>query len=244
MHRAAPHLNRRGSRARSETAQAENALFNFWDGRLARFSFASVIPPVLPQDILRQSLRARRRALSAAEQQTAALAVTQRLADEPDFANVAAIAGYYACQGELDPALLLKHAWLADKKIYLPVLAGEALRFAPYQCDAPLRRNRFNIPEPQVSPTAWRQPFDMDWVLTPLTAFDVTGTRLGMGGGFYDRSFAFLLDPNWRGHRPRLIGLGYEFQRVNALIRQLWDVPLDMAITEKNRYVFASNGFK
>lgn len=213
-------------------------------GGLPVFLFKREPTPVLPQDILRQSLRARRRALSVAEQQEAALAVTQRLADEPDFANVAAIAGYYACQGELDPALLLKRAWLADKKIYLPVLAGEALQFVPYQCDVLLRRNRFNIPEPDVSSTEWRLPSDMDWVLTPLTAFDVTGTRLGMGGGFYDRSFAFLLDPDWRGHRPRLIGLGYEFQRVDALIRQPWDVPLDMAITEKNRYVFASNGLK
>jgi len=200
--------------------------------------------PVLPQDLLRQSLRARRRALSAAERQEAALTVAQQLVDEPDFASVATIAGYWACQGELDPAPLLERAWSAGKPVYLPVLAGDVLQFAPYQCDTPLRRNRFNIPEPEVSPTEWRQPSDMGWVLTPLVAFDAAGTRLGIGGGFYDRSFAFLLDPSWQGRRPRLLGLAYAFQQVDALIRQPWDVPLDVAITERNRCVFASNGCK
>lgn len=196
---------------------------------------------MLPQDLLRQSLRARRRALSAAERQEAALTVAQQLVDEPDFADVATLAGYWACQGELDPAPLLERAWSRGKQIYLPVLAGEALQFAPYQCDTLLRRNRFNIPEPEVSPAEWRLPSDLDWVLTPLVAFDAAGTRLGVGGGFYDRSFAFLLDPDWQGHRPRLIGLAYEFQRVETLIRQPWDVPLDMAVTGKNRYLFTQN---
>jgi len=160
---------------------------------------------------------------------------------EPDFSEAAAIAGYWACQGELDPAPLLERCWTAGKAVYLPVLAGDALLFAPYQPETPLHRNRFNIPEPEAAPADLQPPSAMDWVLTPLVAFDTAGTRLGMGGGFYDRSFAFLLDPDWRGRRPRLLGLGYEFQRVTALIRQPWDVPLDAAATEKALYLLAKN---
>jgi 5-formyltetrahydrofolate cyclo-ligase len=212
------------------------------NGHLARF-FGSVTQS-LPQRLLRQPLCAQRRALSTAEQHEAARMVAQQLAKEPGFAKAKAIAGYWAFQGELDPALLLERSWAEGKAVYLPVLAGDSLQFAPYYPNVPLRRNRFNIPEPEIPPVEWRLPSDMDWVLTPLVAFDAVGTRLGMGGGFYDRSFAFLLDANWPGRRSRLLGLGYEFQRVAALIRQPWDVPLDAAATEKNLYVFAKNGLK
>lgn len=187
---------------------------------------------------LRQRLRAWRRNLSGVERQAAALAVAGRLAETTWFSEALTIAGYWACHGELDPAPLLERAWAEGKSVYLPVLDGDALQFAPYRLDAPLRRNRFQIPEPDVSPETWRSPSAIDLALTPLVAFDRTGARLGMGGGFYDRSFAFLRDLDWRGRRPRLVGLAYEFQRVETLVRQPWDVPLNAAVTEKALYAF------
>ena len=187
---------------------------------------------------LRQRLRTQRLRLSAAERQAAALAVARRLAETAEFVAASTLAGYWACHGELDPAPLLERAWAMGKAVYLPVLAGDALQFAPYRSGRPLRRNRFQIPEPEVSPAEWLPPSALDLVLTPLVAFDSTGTRLGMGGGFYDRSFAFLRDPDQSGQRPRLVGLAYEFQQVEALVRQPWDVPLDAAATEKAWSVF------
>jgi 5-formyltetrahydrofolate cyclo-ligase len=180
--------------------------------------------------------------LSAAERQQAALAVASRLMDRPALAGATRIAGYWACDGELDPAPLLERLRTGGKSIYLPVLADtppQSLRFAPFRSGAPMRPNRFDIPEPQVSPVEWLHPAELDLVLAPLVAFDPAGTRLGMGGGFYDRSFAFLRDPDYLGNRPRLLGLGYEFQRVTELIRQPWDVPLDAAATEKALHVFS-----
>ncbi len=155
-----------------------------------------------------------------------------------EFATASTVAGYWACHGELDPAPLLECAWAMDKAVYLPVLAGNALQFAPYRPNTLLRRNRFQIPEPEVSPTEWLPPLALDLVLTPLVAFDLTGTRLGMGGGFYDRSFAFLRGPAQSGRRPRLVGVAYEFQQVETLVRQPWDVPLDAAATETAWRVF------
>ena len=182
---------------------------------------------------LRQRLRERRRALSPAMKRQAALAVASRLEDWPEWISAVRVAGYWACDGELDPAPLLERAWSTGRSVYLPVLDRAcALHFAPYSPGTPMRRNRFNISEPAVAPETWLEPSRLDLVLTPLVTFDPTGTRLGMGGGFYDRTFAFLRDPGYRGHRPVLLGLGYEFQRVAALVRHAWDVPLDAAVTE------------
>ncbi len=198
---------------------------------------------VAPSDLLslRQQLRTLRQRLPIAEQRRAARAVADGLAGCPGFGAARRIAGYWACHGELDPLPLLERAWNAGKAVYLPVLTDappQSLRFAPYSPGTPLRRNRFHIPEPDVAPADWLKPTELDLVLMPLVAFDPTGTRLGMGGGFYDRSFAFLLDPGYCGYRPWLIGLGYAFQKVAALPRQPWDVPLDAAITERAFSVF------
>ncbi|QQS54800.1 MAG: 5-formyltetrahydrofolate cyclo-ligase [Candidatus Competibacteraceae bacterium] len=192
---------------------------------------------------LRRQLRALRRGLSPAARQQAALAVARRLESWP-LARAIRIAGYWACDGELDPEPLLKRAWTEDRQIFLPVLAGEpprSLRFAPYRAGAPLRRNRFDIPEPEVAPAECLQAADLDLVLVPLVAFDSTGTRLGMGGGFYDRSFAFPRGANELGRRPYLLGVGYEFQAVAELVRQPWDVPLDAAVTERAFYQFSND---
>ena len=192
---------------------------------------------------LRQQVRTRRRALPAAERQQAALTVAHRLDSWPVLTRALQIAAYWACDGELDPKPILQWAWAMDKQVLLPVLTGESahpLQFAPYRPSAPLRRNRFGIPEPEVASTEWVQPVDLDLVLVPLVAFDMTGTRLGMGGGFYDRGFAFLHSAHDPNQRPYLLGLGYEFQNCIGLIRQPWDIPLDAAVTEQGLYEFSS----
>lgn len=199
-----------------------------------------MIPPPSP---LRRQMRTFRRALSASERQQAAGAVARRLVAWPAFADATRIAGYWAFDGELDPMPALERVWAANRQVYLPVLAeGSLLYFAPYRPGAPLRRNRFKIPEPEVAPTEWLRPSQLDLVLAPLVAFDSTGTRLGMGGGFYDRSFAFLREKSDQHQRPWLLGLAYEFQKVAELARQSWDIPLDAVMTEAALYDFSGPG--
>jgi 5-formyltetrahydrofolate cyclo-ligase len=202
-----------------------------------------MIPPPSPSP-LRPYLRSLRRALSAEERRLAALAVARRLTVWPAFADAPRIAGYWACDGELDPMPALEQVWAANRQVYLPVLAeGSLLYFAPYRPGAPLRRNRFKIPEPEVATTEWLRPSQLDLVLAPLVAFDSTGTRLGMGGGFYDRSFAFLREKKPDQYqRPCLLGLAYEFQKVATLVRQSWDIPLDAVMTEAALYDFSRPG--
>jgi 5-formyltetrahydrofolate cyclo-ligase len=69
----------------------------------------------------------------------------------------------------------------------------------------------------------------------PLVGFDADGNRLGMGAGFYDRHFAFLRHRRaW--HRPLLIGLAFERQRVARLPAAAHDVPLWGVVTERGFY--------
>ena len=68
-------------------------------------------------------------------------------------------------------------------------------------------------------------------ILLPLVAFDRSGTRLGMGAGFYDRALASLSYQS--STRPYLLGLAHHFQEVNSLVRAPWDVPLDAILTDR-----------
>lgn len=122
----------------------------------------------------------------------------------------------------------------------VPVLHGRQLLFAPYTRGAGMVSNRFGIPEPAETGRAWLRGLQIDVALVPLVAFDPSGHRLGMGGGYYDRTFRFLLHRrHWR--RPALIGLAYEFQCVDAIARRAWDVPLDAVVTEVRVYHFTGN---
>jgi 5-formyltetrahydrofolate cyclo-ligase len=78
-------------------------------------------------------------------------------------------------------------------------------------------------------------PIALDWIFVPVVAFDARGNRLGMGGGYYDASLAVLRHRQcWR--RPRLVGLAHEFQRIDTLDVDNWDVPLHGILTDQRFY--------
>lgn len=188
---------------------------------------------------LRRRLRAERRALSPAQRRTASAMLARRLATLAVFQRARRIAAYWPADGEIDPLPALRRAAAAGKACYLPVLCPQRdghLHFAAWQPWTPLRRNRFGIVEPAVAPRHWLAPRMLDLVLLPLVGFDEAGNRLGMGGGFYDRSFAFLAQRRWR--RPRLVGVAFDLQRVDRLPRRAWDVPLDAVVSERHGYRF------
>jgi 5-formyltetrahydrofolate cyclo-ligase len=180
---------------------------------------------------LRRQLRIARRALPAAERIAAADALAAHLLALPFAPAEGFVAGYWALDGEI--AL---HAWqlrLPRTCTYcLPVLGDdERLRFAPWIPGAPLRSNRYGIPEPDVATDALRAPEEMTLAVVPLVGFDGRGHRLGMGGGWYDRSFAFRHTKN---APPWLVGAGFSVQRVEMLTPETWDVRLDAVCTERD----------
>ncbi len=177
---------------------------------------------------LRRALRARRRSVPAAEAERRAWALASELARLHEFRAARSIAGYLAGDGEIDPAPALALARRMGKETVLPVLRGPALDFAVHAPGAALALNRFAIPEPAGTPL--RAARWLDVVLVPLVGFDGEGNRLGMGGGFYDRTFAYLrARRRWR--RPHLIGIAHPEQRVERLEARPWDVPLCAVVT-------------
>lgn len=179
---------------------------------------------------LREQMRSRRNALAARERFAAAEALSQHLRTLPDFAEAERVGGYWAVRGELP-----LHALLAPRPRFaycLPCLTPEmSLRFAPWLPGDALHANRYGIPEPDVAATMQLAPEALDLVLVPLLAFDRRGARLGSGGGYYDRSFAFLREQS-RPARPLLVGVGYAFQQVDQLRSEAWDVALDYVVTD------------
>jgi len=186
---------------------------------------------------LRSQLRARRRALDHTQRTACAHALARRLLTHPLFKRARHIACYLPVDGEIDTGPLLCRALAMGKRIYLPVLSPSgALWFAPYPGRGTMQRNRFGIPEPVCHPRERRNGRELDLVLAPLVGFDARGNRLGMGGGYYDRSFAFLKHRlHWQ--KPRLLGLAYEFQNVGTLPSHPWDVPLQGVVTEQQIHI-------
>lgn len=189
-------------------------------------------------------MRDRRRALTVAEQHTAALSLANHLLTAPLFWRSRRIAFYVARDGEIDPLPLLYAAASITKRCYLPCLQPaysganrHLLWFQRYVPGDPLAANRYGIPEPLNDPTERLRPQVLDLVLLPLVAFDRSGHRLGMGGGYYDRTFAFTASRSaWR--RPALIGLAHACQEAAGLPGNAWDIPLDGIATDAGLSLF------
>lgn len=185
---------------------------------------------------LRRKLTARRRRIPRADARRAGLDASRRAWKLQLIQRADRIAAYIPMRGELDCRAMIQRAWDQGRRVYLPVLHRQELRFRAYTPSTRMRPNRFGIPEPasgeELSATA------LDVVITPLVAFDLRGNRLGMGGGYYDRSFRFLQHRNdWR--HPRLVGFAYQMQCMNELHNYPWDVSLDAAVTESASFVFS-----
>jgi 5-formyltetrahydrofolate cyclo-ligase len=114
----------------------------------------------------------------------------------------------------------------------LPVLSKtkeKPLEFVLYRLGDKMRLNRYNILEPVDAQGISTE--ELDLVILPLVGFDERGNRLGMGGGYYDATFSFLLNRN--RSKPFMLGLGYEDQRVDELPTDSWDIQLNGILTER-----------
>jgi 5-formyltetrahydrofolate cyclo-ligase len=183
-------------------------------------------------------LRQARRNLTPTEQRLAARALYRQLAQHPLFRRARSIALYLPNDGEIDPQLLLKEAWRRGKSVHIPLLArwpASHMLFQQIRPGEALLANRFRIAEPAANPARQRKYWALDLILLPLVGFDEFGGRLGMGGGFYDRSLAGLIRHQKR-HAPVLIGLAHECQKVDRLDVGPLDVPLAACVTDRRWY--------
>ena len=180
---------------------------------------------------LRKQCRFAREVLTPGQRRAASHAICGRLHRSTFYWNARHIAFFWPMNAEVDLRELLGAALRERKRCYLPVQrAGRRLWFARYRAGDRLLPNFYGIPEPRVRARRFLQAALLDLVCVPLAGFDRSGTRLGQGGGYYDRSFEFLR----RGMRgkPRLVGVGFASQELAHIPRADWDVPLTAVVTE------------
>ena len=173
---------------------------------------------------LRQQIRKTRANLTALQQQQAEDSITQQALALIEAQNAQHIALYVSFDGEISTEKLIKTLWAQDKHVYLPVLHPfnpNHLLFLRYLPETPMLKNKFGIWEPKLNVQNVLPLKELDILFTPLVAFDKQGNRLGMGGGFYDRTLQ-----NWRNSSFIPVGLAHQCQQVEQLPTEVWDVPL------------------
>jgi len=182
----------------------------------------------------RQQLRAKRRALTPEQQRFSGDQLGSILCNEGFFLRAKRIGIYLANDGEIDPGVVLATALKAGKSCFLPILhplKKNKLYFGQYDSGTKMAKNRFGIAEPVLNSTQVAPPWSLDIIFMPLVAFDRQGNRMGMGGGFYDRTLAFMADS--KRVKPKLVGLAHGCQEVETLSQQSWDIPLHLIATDQ-----------
>ena len=182
------------------------------------------------KDRLRQQFLEKRRAVGSSRKQSLDALICGHLlqvittSDRPNKT----IAAFVSHGGEPDLGPIFEALIGSGRQLFLPVVDGETMRFHRYQPDVVMRKNRFGIPEPLGQPSVLVQ--ELDWILMPLVAFSSKGVRLGMGGGFYDRTLANI-DRSQK--RPLLAGVSHSLSQAESIPSEPWDVPMDLVISDR-----------
>jgi 5-formyltetrahydrofolate cyclo-ligase len=178
---------------------------------------------------LRRAMRRHRASLSNSQLIAAQNSLANQARKSNRLLQAQYILSYAPFAGEISPAKLVDS--LACATVHLPRITNfrlSQMRF--YSADNVDTMNKYGIEEPRAIGAPWpANHFDL--LLVPLVAFDRSGTRLGMGAGYYDRALEALSYQT--STKPYLIGLAHHFQEVNSLAREPWDVPLDAILTDR-----------
>lgn len=212
--------------------------------------------------ILRRIARQKRNSLNSVQQNLHAQRLCKRfrqlLRNQQCLAHALKIGVYLANDAEMSLAPVIRFLWNKGWCCYLPVLSKTTpgtLRFVRYHYHQSLRMNRFGIAEPILTRHKETSLQTLDILLMPLVAFDRQGNRLGMGGGFYDKTLQnhFSCASNRINGRkkncchqrirrhftwlalsqgPVLIGVAHHAQKVSWIKTQDWDIRPFIIITE------------
>lgn len=202
----------------------------------------------------RANIRISRKALTEEQQQQASAQLFSQLTNLESVQRATNIAIYLASDGEVDALPFIHWCWQQQKSVYLPVIhpfSKGHLLFLKYDDNTEMHQNKYGIWEPKLNVMNIISPESIDIIFTPLVAFDDKGNRLGMGGGFYDRTLA-----NWYQQfqavkvsptmnqkalsaiKPMPIGLAHDLQQVSSLPCEHWDIPLPTIVTPSNVFSF------
>ncbi|MDA7683626.1 5-formyltetrahydrofolate cyclo-ligase [bacterium] len=183
---------------------------------------------------IRNFFKKKRFDLKLKQQSQASQKIDDLINRHQGFLKSRSIGFYKAINSEIDPMPLLNRALQKGQRCFLPRIidySNSKLSFAAYDLRDDLITNKWGIQEP--SPDAETiSPRSLDLVFLPLVAFDEKGHRIGMGKGFYDRTFAFKNQSAAKETHPFLIGLAHDCQKSHNLLPQnKWDIRLDAIVT-------------
>ena len=171
-----------------------------------------------------------RNKMSRDERAAASEKITENVANSSWFRRSKSIACYLPVNSEVDTRSIIARAWRMKKRIFAPVLEKNGhLTFRSMEAETALYKNNFGLYEPRDGQII--TPRELDIVITPLVAFDRQKLRIGMGGGYFDRTFSFLANRKVYLH-PKLIGVAFACQEVEKIVANPWDIPLFAIVTE------------
>lgn len=189
---------------------------------------------------LRKTLRQQRRKVSIFQQKQSEIKVLHHLQRSPEFQHAHKIGLYLHAFGEIHTHLLLQKCFELGKAVYLPMICNMNQKLAWVR----ISRQQYFTRRFSHHPLGMKEPMqtrgcdvkNLDLLIMPLLACDAYGTRMGMGGGYYDRTLAQTKC------KPIRLGLAHDFQYLqNTLERRRWDQPLDFLITPSKTYRFRRN---
>jgi 5-formyltetrahydrofolate cyclo-ligase len=169
--------------------------------------------------------------MSAAARASASGVICRRVTGMREYYSSKVLGCYLPMKDEVDTREIIDRAWRANKRVFVPILRGKAqMLFCEIDPETELERSLFGLWEPTRGKLI--APEQLDVVVTPTVAFDKEKHRIGMGGGYFDRTFSFL---RHRQHwiRPKLIGVAFQCQEVEKITPNAWDIRLYRVITER-----------
>lgn len=190
---------------------------------------------------IRGAIRSNRKSVGAPLRKQWNGQISNRILETPEYRESERVAGFLAFDGEADPRCVMDQAIEDGKQVFVPIMQGKTdpLIFIEWFPDTQLQKNRFGIEEPVVGKNLIVPATSLELVITPLVAFDAVCNRIGVGGGFYDRTFEFLKqrdDPAEHASGIALLGFAFELQKLDAIHAQPWDVGLTGVATESRVY--------
>lgn len=188
-------------------------------------------------NVLRSQIRKQRRQISVFQQRQSEQNCLNQLRHFHGFQHAKKIGIYLDAFGEIHTNKIIEYALSKGKDVYLPKVTSTRQALVWVKISKHQYRNKRFVPHTlgMLEPTATRglHVSKLDLLIMPLLACDFLGTRIGMGGGFYDKTLASAQ------HKPFRLGLAHDFQFINTqLERQVWDQPLNALLTPNKLYRF------
>lgn len=170
---------------------------------------------------LRDAIRAKKRAMTPEEIEERSAQLGELLAGSPAYREADTIYGYLPYNQEVRTVPMLERALLEGKRVAVPKVYGEEMRFIYLADLSKVAKGYSGIPEPIEDGPVAKDAHAL--VLMPGLAFDRQGHRIGYGGGFYDKFLA-------REPEHPTIALCYDFQLLPELETEEFDIPVDTVL--------------